>query len=163
MKTERDLGLWILPQPPATKEYVSIPKPMFGKTIPFGYKVSEEDNHVLDPIPHELEALAKAKEFLKRYSSRQVAAWLTKQTGRSISHAGLLKRVRYELPHHRKALYYRGLARRYAEAIKRAATYEERYNEALKLGKHNQKEFVPSDYYVYIDIADGRHPLTAVD
>lgn len=155
--------MWILPQPPATKEYVSIPKPMFGKTIPFGYKVNEEDGNVLDPIPHELEALAKAKEFLKRYSSRQVAAWLSKQTGRSISHAGLLKRVRYELPHHRKALYYRGLARRYAEAIKRASTYEERYNEALKLGKHNQKEFVPSDYYVYIDIADGRHPLTAVD
>lgn len=155
--------MWILPQPPATKEYVSIPKPMFGKTIPFGYKVSEEDGNVLDPIPEELEALAKAKEFLKRYSSRQVAAWLSKQTGRSISHAGLLKRVRYELPHHRKALYYRGLARRYAEAIKRAITYEERYNEALKLGKHTQKEFIPSDYYVFIDIADGRRPLTAVD
>lgn len=163
MKTERDLGMWLLPQPPDTKEYVSIPRPVFGKTIPFGYEISEEDNRVLSPIPQQLEALAKAKEFLKRYSSRQVAAWLTKQTGRSISHAGLLKRVRYELPHHRKALYYRGLARRYAQALKRATTYEERYTEALKLGKHNQKEFVPTDYYVYVDIADGRHPLTLVD
>lgn len=151
MKTERDLGAWLLPQPPATKEYVSIPKPAFATTIPFGYKVNEEDNMVLDPIASELEALDKAKEFLKRYSSRQVAAWLTKQTGRSISHTGLLKRVRYELPHRRKASYYRSLARRYAEAIKRATEYEERYNKALSLGKHSQKQFDPSDYYVSID------------
>jgi hypothetical protein len=127
---------------------------MFGKTIPFGYKVNEEDKNVLDPIPSELDALEKAKEFLKRYPSRQVAAWLAKQTGRPITHAGLLKRVRYELPHRRKALYYRGLARRYAEAIKRATEYEKKYTEALKFGKHTEKEFDPSDYYVFIDIAN---------
>ncbi len=127
---------------------------MFGKTIPFGYKVNEEDPTLLDPIPLELEALAKAKEFLKRYKSREVAAWLTKQTGRSISHAGLLKRVRYELPHRRKALYYRGLARRYAEAIKKAIFYEEKYTKALQLGKAKQKEFNPSDYYVFLDPRD---------
>lgn len=155
MTNDRDLGSWLLPQPPVTKEYVSIPKPMYCKDIPFGYKVSDTDPNVLDPIPSELEALAKAKEFLKRYASRKVAAWLTKQTGRSISHTGLLKRVRYELPHRRKASYYRSLARRYAEAIKRATEYEERYNKALTLGKHKQKEFDPSDYYVFIDIANG--------
>jgi hypothetical protein len=109
---------------------------------------------VLDPVPSELEALEKAKEFLKRYPSRQVAAWLTKQTGRTITHAGLLKRVKYELPHRRKSLYYRRLAQRYAEAIKRATEYEERYNKALKLGKHTEKEFDPSDYYVFVDIAN---------
>jgi hypothetical protein len=153
MKTDRDLGNWLLPQPP-TKEYVSIPKPTFGSTIPFGYVVNGHDNMLLDPVPSELEALEKAKEFLKRYPSRQVAAWLTKQTGRSITHAGLLKRVKYELPHRRKSLYYRRLAQRYAEAIKRATEYEERYNKALKLGKHTEKEFDPSDYYVFVDIAN---------
>jgi len=52
-------GKWILPQPIAAKntgEYVSIPK-LSTVWIPFGYKVSETDPDVLDPIAVELEAI----------------------------------------------------------------------------------------------------------
>ena len=82
--SERDLGAWILPQPKAKETYVPIPK--IRNTIPFGYRQDEEDPSLLQPIPTELEALELAKKHLKQYSSRQVAAWLTTTTGRTISH-----------------------------------------------------------------------------
>jgi len=121
-------GKWILPQPPAaakTGEYVSIPK-LSKVWIPFGYKVSETDPDVLDPIPVELEALEKAKKYLRQYPSRYVAAWLTKVTGRSISHAGLLKRIKNEQRHKAKAASLRRWAARYKRAIEEAEKYEKR-------------------------------------
>lgn len=119
-------GKWILPQPESaaeTGEYVSIPR-LSWIWVPFGYKVSEEDAHVLDPIPHELEALEKAKKYLKQYTSREVAAWLTKITGRSISHTGLLKRVKSEYENKRKATALKRWATRYRKAIETAERYE---------------------------------------
>jgi len=65
-----------------------------GRHVPFGYKQDEEDIDLLLPIPEELELLEKAKLFLQEYSLRQVAKWLTQQSGRYISHVGLDKRVR---------------------------------------------------------------------
>jgi len=87
--SERDLGAWILPQPRDKETYVPIPK--IGRTIPFGYRQDETDPDLLQPIPAELEALEKAKKHLKVYPPRLVAAWLTKVSGREISHFGLLK------------------------------------------------------------------------
>lgn len=121
-------GKWILPQPIAAKntgEYVSIPK-LSTVWIPFGYKVNETDPNVLDPIPAELEALEKAKKYLRQYPSRYVAAWLTKVTGRSISHAGLLKRVKHEQRNKAKAASLRRWAARYKRAIEEAEKYEKR-------------------------------------
>lgn len=121
-------GKWILPQPIAAKntgEYVSIPK-LSTVWIPFGYKVNETDPDVLDPIPAELEALEQAKKYLKQYPSRYVAAWLTKVTGRSISHAGLLKRIKHEQRNKAKAASLRRWAARYKRAIEEAEKYEKR-------------------------------------
>lgn len=121
-------GKWILPQPTEAKEngeYVSIPK-LSTVWIPFGYKVSETDPDVLDPIAVELEALEQAKKYLKQYPSRYVAAWLTKVTGRSISHAGLLKRIKHEQRNKAKAASLRRWAARYKRAIEEAEKYEKR-------------------------------------
>jgi hypothetical protein len=80
------LGTFILPQPESKVEYVKIPR--LSRTIPFGYVVDSEDDGWLQPVALELDALEKAKKYLKQYSSRQVAAWLTTVTGREISHVG---------------------------------------------------------------------------
>lgn len=122
-------GKFILPQPKEAEEtgkYVPIPRLSGMGVVPFGYKQSEEDPDVLEPIEAELRALEKAKKYLKQYSSRNVAAWLTKETGRSISHTGLLKRVKDEHKTKQKAATLRSWARRYKKAIELAEKYENR-------------------------------------
>ena len=47
-----------------------------ARTIPYGYKVNEEDNKMLDPIPEELEAIEQAKQYIKSCSYREVAGWM---------------------------------------------------------------------------------------
>jgi len=104
MATRSTIGKWILPQPKDAQEkgeYISIPKLNGRFEAPFGYKTSETDPLMLDPIPLELDALEKAKKYLKQYPSREVAAWLNKVTGRYISHVGLLSRIKAK---YRKAI-----------------------------------------------------------
>ena len=124
MTIREGLGVWILPQPVAEQVWVAIPK--FGRTIPFGYRIDDDEPDWLQPIQTELEALEKAKKFISQYSSRQVAAWLTKLTGRTISHVGLLKRIKNEQSHKRKSTTYSKLADRYEKALKQAKAYDER-------------------------------------
>jgi len=121
---ELELGKWILPQPEDKKEYVPIPR--LARTVPFGYRKDENDDNWLIPIPLELEALEKAKVYVKQYAVRKVAIWLTKVTGREISHVGLSKRLKNEQSHKRKSSTYRKLADRYEEALKKAEEYEKR-------------------------------------
>ena len=64
-----------------------------SRVIPFGYRQSESDNKTLEPIQNELEALEQAKIYLENSSYREVANWVTKKTGRYISHVGLLKAI----------------------------------------------------------------------
>jgi hypothetical protein len=69
-----------------------------ARTIPFGYKLAEDEGgytlpDYIEPIESELEALEEAKKFLKTCSYREVAIWLTRKTGRYISYVGLRKRV----------------------------------------------------------------------
>jgi len=71
--------------------------------VPFGYELHPENDKLLVPVEHELEALELAKRHLKQYSLRAVAQWLSKETGRHISHGGLKKRVEVE-QRRRKAL-----------------------------------------------------------
>jgi hypothetical protein len=96
------------------------------KSIPFGYKICEEDPEVLDPIPLELQALEKAKKYLKQYSSREVAAWLTKVTGRSITHVGLLKRLKHEQYYKTRIATLRKWAAKYKRAVEEIEKYEKR-------------------------------------
>ena len=93
----RSIGKWKLPQPTDIKEeneWVQIPR--IARTVPFGYKQSEEDPDILDPIPVELDLLEKARKHVNQYSYRQVANWLSTNSGRYISHVGLRKRLNNE-------------------------------------------------------------------
>ena len=64
-----------------------------SSTIPFGYKLSESNNEMLEPIEAELEALNKILPMIKdkTLSLREGSMWLTHETGRAISHMGLKK------------------------------------------------------------------------
>ena len=63
-----------------------------ARTIPFGFKQSEDPNY-LEPIREELDALRQAREYSKTCSLRETAQWLHRKTGRYISHVGLRKRL----------------------------------------------------------------------
>ena len=78
----RPLGKWKLPQPTDVKvdnEWVDIPR--ISRTIPFGYIVDPEDDKILKPVPDELNKLLQARKYLKQYSYREVANWLSAHTG----------------------------------------------------------------------------------
>lgn len=116
---------WILAQPENVIEDDDfLPIPRIARTIPFGYEEDPDDPDMLKPIPRELRALEKAKEYLQQYSYREVANWLVKQTGRNISHMGLKKRIDSEQSHKRRSATLREWARRYETAISKAEKIE---------------------------------------
>ena len=122
----RSTGEWKLPELIDLKEndtWVAIPR--IARTTPFGYKVDPENDHILRPIPRELDALKKAKEHLKQYSYRQVSHWLSTFTDRYISHIGLMKRVKREQKRKNKARTLRVWSEYAEKAIKAAKELEE--------------------------------------
>ena len=122
----RSLGKWKLPQPTDIREdeeWLQIPR--IARTIPFGYKLNDNDNHLLDPVDYELEALEVARKYIRQYSYREVANWLTTKTGRTISHVGLRKRLANEQQRKNKARTLRKWAEYATEAIQKAKTIEE--------------------------------------
>ena len=124
MKTE-SIGYWDLPQPDIkgyTNQWLPIPK--MARTIPFGYVEDPDDTTILRPIKNQLDALEKAKRYLGQYSYREIANWLSKQTGRYISHVGLRKRVQDERRRKKTASVKRQYAKRYEEVIKAAEKIE---------------------------------------
>ena len=121
----RSLGKWKLPQPTDVKEdneWVSIPK--ISRTIPFGYELDKEDSGILNPIPDQLDKLEIAKRYLKQYSYREVSQWLTRNTGRYISHVGLRKRLENEKRRNNQAASLRRWADYAKEAIAKAEKIE---------------------------------------
>ncbi len=125
---DRSLGKWKLPQPTdlkdeEQKEWIQIPR--IARTIPFGYKINEEDSELLDPIPYELEAIELARKYVNQYSYRQVANWLTNKTGRDISHTGLRKRLIHERHRKNKARTLRKWSEYAEKAIQKAKEIEE--------------------------------------
>ena len=125
---DRSLGKWKLPQPTDLKdeeqtEWIQIPR--IARTVPFGYKVNEDDKELLDPIPYELEALELARKYIKQYSLRQVANWLTTKTGRQISHIGLRKRLLHERQRKNKARTLKRWSEYAQKAIEKAKAIEE--------------------------------------
>tara|TARA_R110000824_G_scaffold2610_4_gene12085 strand:+ start:489 stop:896 length:408 start_codon:yes stop_codon:yes gene_type:complete len=124
--TNRSAGQWKLPQPIDIKEdnkWVSIPK--IARTIPFGYGVDDNDPDVLNPIQIELDNLELARQHIKQYSFREVANWLSTQTGRYISHVGLRKRLQDEQQRKNKARVLRKWAEYAEKAISKAKEIEE--------------------------------------
>jgi len=116
---------WKLPLPEENEEeYVWVPVVRVGRMVPWGYKQDPNDPDILLPIPEELELMEQAKKFLKQYSYRDVANWLSEQSGRSISHVGLYKRVKLEYRRKTEAANQRYLAKRYKEALEKAEKIE---------------------------------------
>ena len=121
----RSLGKWKLPQPTDIREdeeWLQIPR--IARTIPFGYKLNDNDNHLLDPVDYELEALEVARKYIKQYSYREVANWITKNSGRYISHVGLRKRLENERQRKNKAKGLRQWADYAEKAIAKAQEIE---------------------------------------
>ena len=117
----RTAGRWKLPQPTDIKEeneWVQIPR--IARTVPFGYKQNEEDPDILDPIPTELDLLEKARTYTNQYSYREVANWLSSNSGRYISHVGLRKRLQHERQRKNQAASLRKWAEYAEKAIAKA-------------------------------------------
>ena len=130
-----------LPRPVITEEgYEWLPVVRIGRVIPFGYEQSQEDKDILLPIQNELVLLEKAKAFLKQYSYRDVANWLSEQSGRSISHAGLRTRVLGDQKRKTELTNYSYLAERYKEAAAKAKRIEE-----IHLGRRRETSDSTSD------------------
>ena len=124
MKTNKT---WQLPKPDFVDgKYVWKPAVRLGSVVPFGYRQDPDDCDILLPIPEELELFELAKKHLKRYSYREVSAWLTTQSGRYISHVGLYNRVKLEQRRKTQAATQRYLAKRYKEALEKAERLEGR-------------------------------------
>ena len=122
----RSIGKWKLPQPTDIKEeneWVQIPR--IARTVPFGYKVNEEDPDLLDPIQTELDLLEKARKHVNQYSYREVANWLSANTNRYISHVGLRKRLGNEKQRKNQARSLRKWAEYAEKAIAKAKALEE--------------------------------------
>ena len=118
-------GYFKMPDPVGLKdddEWLMIPK--ISRIVPFGYKVHEEDEDILVPIIEELEALELAKEYLKEYSYREVAGWLSDRTGREISHIGLRKRIQKEKQRKSKATTYKTWLKNYQKALEKLEEIE---------------------------------------
>ena len=99
--------------------------PRIARTVPFGYKQSEEDPDILDPIKVELDLLEKARKYVNQYSYREVANWLTANSGRYISHVGLRKRLQHERQRKNTAKSLRKWAEYAETAIAKAQEIEE--------------------------------------
>jgi hypothetical protein len=106
-----------------TKDWQPIPR--VSRVVPFGYKVDPENDKRLLPIVFELEALEKAREYVKRFPYRAVAEWLTNITGRKLSYVGLKKRLDVEHTRRKRAATLKHWAKRYKEAEETALKIEE--------------------------------------
>ena len=84
---------------------------------------------------HELEALELAKQHLKQYSLRDVAQWLTRQTGREISHMGLKKRIQIERKRKKAVTLKKRLAQRLEKTLQEIETLEKN-----RIGAYSNEE-----------------------
>ena len=64
-----------------------------SSTIPFGYKLDENNPEMLTPLADQLEALKKVLPMIRdsSLSLREGSLWLEHETGRKLSHMGLKK------------------------------------------------------------------------
>lgn len=127
LKIAEDIGYWELPKPPKGKEkewHTVVRLGNTNKGIPYGYKVCYDNDALLEPIPHELEALELAKRHLKQYSYADVCLWLEKQTGRPITQQALRRRVDIDLKRKKATTAKRFLAKRLEKILKEIETLE---------------------------------------
>jgi hypothetical protein len=71
------------------------PKHRARGRIPWGWRVSSSDPHMIEPEPERLRLLANAFEYLRRGASfREVAAYLSKKSGKPLHHTNLYRMFR---------------------------------------------------------------------
>lgn len=140
----REIGMWLLPQPAKISEYVKIPILRPNAPVPFGYKLDENEPGWYIPVPIELDALKMAKKYVNKYTYKEVAAWLSKQTGRNIDQFSLRKRIKHERRFKNRRNLYLTLAKRYKAALEKARQYEER------LSKEERVPFYEEVYFLDI-------------
>jgi hypothetical protein len=122
----RTAGRFKLPQPTDIKDEEEwIPVPRIARTIPFGYELDEDDPDILMPVPKELDLLETARKHVRQYSYREVANWLSANSGRYISHVGLRKRLEHERQRKNQAASIRKWAEYAEKAIAKAKEIEE--------------------------------------
>lgn len=123
--------LFRIPAPDVTKSgYVFYPIVRVSRIVPFGYMEDPNDPQVLLPVEKELILFEEAKKHLKQYSLRDVAAWLSTKSGRSISHVGLRTRVKAEQHKEKEYIDAKRLAKKFRQAYHKAKRLE-----ASRLGK----------------------------
>ena len=115
---------WTLPAPPEGEVYEWHSVVRVGRVVPFGYRQDPDDCDILLPIAEELNLFEEAKKYLKQYSYRDVAAWLSEESGRYLSHVGLMKRVKIESKRQKEASNQRQLAEKYKKATEKAEKLE---------------------------------------
>ena len=131
------VGKWKLPQPTDLKEqgeWIKIPR--IARTVPFGYKLDENDSTVLIPIPLELEAIEQARNHVRQFSYRDVANWISTHTDRYISHTGLRKRLANERQRKDKVTSLRTWADYAKKAIQKAEEIEQERTGARTKNTH---------------------------
>jgi hypothetical protein len=128
--------LFRIPSPDKTDSGYKF-RPIFrvGRIVPFGYEIDPNDPQILLPIEEELLLLEAAKQHLKNYSLRDVSAWLSTKSGRSISHVGLKKRIEAEQSHYKESIDSRRVAKQFRDAYHKA-----RRLEAIRLGSREPLE-----------------------
>ena len=137
-----NLGYFKMPDPVGLKDDEDwLPIPRISKTIPFGYVEHETDDDLLMPIIEELEALELAKDYLKEYSYREVARWLSDKAGRQISHVGLRKRVQIEKKRKGKAETYKLWLKKYEAALQKLEEIESKHTGAKKERKESNEGY----------------------
>lgn len=112
---------------PRTKdeEWEYVPLVRVGNIVPWGYEQDPNDPDIILPIKKELELLRQAREHLHNgYSYRDVAAWLSENSGRYISHSGLRDRLRNEQRKNQRGANLKQLIARLEAAVKKAERFE---------------------------------------
>jgi hypothetical protein len=74
------------------------PIPKIAYFMPYGYEVDPENPKMLKPINRHFALLWMAKHHLRSSSYYEVAAWLSKASGKRITHTGLHKLLRQRPP-----------------------------------------------------------------
>lgn len=143
LKIAEDIGYWELPKPPKGKEkewHTVVRLGNTNKGIPYGYKVCYDNDALLEPIPHELEALELAKRHLKQYSYADVCLWLEKQTGRPVTQQALRRRVDIDLKRKKATTAKRFLAKRLEKILKEIETLEKNRIGAYSTYEESEEE-----------------------
>lgn len=125
MSKKKKSELFRIPAPDKTdSRYKFYPIIRVGRIVPFGYRTDPEDKHRLLPVEEELILLEAAKQHLKNYSLRDVAAWISAKSGRYISHVGLRTRIQSEQYQQREYIDAKRIAKQFRDAYHKAKKLE---------------------------------------